>query len=1044
VAARSFYRPGASEKFRKGTGCKSGENYKGSIVQESYILAKRGCRKMFSWEGFERPDLIHRGTELWMLNDRLEEDELRRQIAEMKKQGFYSFIARTYIGLASDYPGQDFMGKMRAIVDEAKKQNMKVFIQAGYMPGGVLGLPDKYTHTTLRKVTSGEITGGEVLFKGDDAAYILMRKQFFLDMLNVDAVKYYMKASYEAIWKDFKDDFGKTIISVWVDEPHFSPPELPWTDRLPEVFQKTWGYSIKEKVRLLFEDAEDYKRVRYHYWRTVLRLLKEAYFTEVSEWCRRNGLLFSGHLMGEDTLDAQIAYTASTMPLYRYFDIPGIDHLTADLNWKHGQKRGIKEHNYRFFNTPLQCSSAAHQSGKQEVLCEMYGVSSQNLTFKDQKYIFDHFASLGINHKCVHGIFYSLRGRRKRTYVPHISYHQPYWENYRAFTDYQARVSWFVSQGKPAADILCIHPIEAAFMEYNPGSNGFGDMDKEFNFMLRKLVGIQANFELGDEDTIEDCGSVDEYGNFVIGLMRYRVVIIPNLPVLRQRTVDLLEEFCRKGGKLVIMGTPPVMIDGKQDGGIAAKLLDLEGVVHVRDPEELSKLLIDDKGRKYGYCGEGSSSVQVICRGDGSDKYIFIFNSDRQNTRSGKLTLKGKYGAYILNALDGTYRKVPAEQVNDESIVDVYLEAGGSILVYMKAGEEAYVAEKFAQPALKQIIELGGGWEVSAKNPNVLLLEYCLYKTQTGEFSKPLTILGLQHLLTDKHYQGELVMRFPFRVDVPPKGVKLALEGPKQQKIKLNGISVDTSSAEGYYMDKSFEMVSLPDAFVKGENIIEVTRYFEPLGKPTSYLTALFEKLKGVELEAMYLLGDFGVYGSQEPTDTNCLRYSKEFVIGRRPGFVESELTCSGFPFFAGTVTLKKDIVLQDIPQGKRAYLALERLDACVASVRVNGRMAGSVYWNPLQLEISDMLRVGTNSIEIELTNTLRNLLGPYHRPIGEVGYCWSGYDSPDHPWMGEYSDETGQRFPDWYFKRHPDTSAWTDSYLQVPFGIKGAKIVFH
>ena len=46
-----------------------------------------------------------------MLNDKLEADELIHQLREMKKQGVYTFIARTYIGLKSDYPGPEFQSK---------------------------------------------------------------------------------------------------------------------------------------------------------------------------------------------------------------------------------------------------------------------------------------------------------------------------------------------------------------------------------------------------------------------------------------------------------------------------------------------------------------------------------------------------------------------------------------------------------------------------------------------------------------------------------------------------------------------------------------------------------------------------------------------------------------------------------------------------------------------------------------------------------------------------------------------------------------------
>ena len=83
------------------------------------------------------------------------------------------------------------------------------------------------------------------------------------------------------------------------------------------------------------------------------------------------------------------------------------------------------------------------------------------------KSTFDHFASLGINHKCIHAVFYSLRGRSKRI-SSHINYHQPYWENYKLMNDYIARTSWFISQGNPVRDIVVIHPIESAFCEYGP------------------------------------------------------------------------------------------------------------------------------------------------------------------------------------------------------------------------------------------------------------------------------------------------------------------------------------------------------------------------------------------------------------------------------------------------------------------------------------------------------------------------------------------------------------------------------------------------
>ena len=163
---------------------------------------------------------------------------------------------------------------------------------------------------------------------------------YFLDLLIPDAVRYYMKISYTDVWERFADEFGKTIVSVWVDEPHFNPPLLPWTKKLPEQFRKMWGYSLEENIRLLLEREGDYRTVRYHYWRTILHILKNSYFEEVKRWCNDHNLKFSGHLMGEDTFERQIGFSCSVMPLYKYMDIPGIDHLTNSMEWPRGSSGG--------------------------------------------------------------------------------------------------------------------------------------------------------------------------------------------------------------------------------------------------------------------------------------------------------------------------------------------------------------------------------------------------------------------------------------------------------------------------------------------------------------------------------------------------------------------------------------------------------------------------------------------------------------------------------------------------------------------------------
>jgi hypothetical protein len=60
---------------------------------------------------------------------------------------------------------------------------------------------------------------------------------------------------------------------------------------------------------------------------------------------------------------------------------------------------------------------------------------------------------------------------------------------------------------------------------------------------------------------------------------------------------------------------------------------------------------------------------------------------------------------------------------------------------------------------------------------------------------------------------------------------------------------------------------------------------------------------------------------------------------------------------------------------GKKVYLDLGVVKN-IASVRVNGKSAGTELWSPYRLEITELLKAGSNRLEIGVTNTLANRYG--------------------------------------------------------------------
>lgn len=990
---------------------------------------------------FQNPPDSCRGTDFWMLNDRLDDNELVRQLEEMHAQGVASVIARTYIGLKSDYPGPDWMQKMHVVVDAAKRLGMTIFMQAGYMPEAVLDLPPEYVLKMVRAFPAGQ-GEGERLCTHSGLDYCLISSQNILDMLDPDASKFYVLQSYERMWAEFRSEFGKTITSVWVDEPSYGRADLPWTHGLPDAYRAIWGEEFPiDRVYLLFEDGDGAARLRYRYWRTVLHLITSSYFQSVRDWCNKNGVMFSGHLMGEDTMELQMRTTCFTMPCYKYFDLPGIDNLEAALDWQHGKIKPKKEKDFHWrhyggYNTPIQCASACHQVGKTQILAEMYGVSTDNLNFRDQKAIFDHFASLGISHRSVHGLFYSLRGRGKRAYPPHVHHYQPYWPQYHRLTDTIARESAFLRHGLPVRDTLVLHPMDSAFCKYQatssmPNRNAELQIyDAEFNETLRQLVSMQENFELGDEDSIALMGRADASG-FTIGQMTYHTVVLPCCDNIRATTWSLLQQYMALGGPVVVLGRYPTMIDGEPtdfgDGWAAAKFAPDRGV--------LAEIL-DAQPHRYRIHGDDATHFQVYLMQGSDTAHYFVFNDDCAASHCGTLEIPGHVSAMAYHPEDGQIVPYATEFCGDATKIPLDLDAGSTIMLAVIASEKPHSVADVTETTRPLPLH----WTAARHSPNVLVCEFFRFARENEPLSAgTYPILAIQEILSAEEYHGNLVLSYEFDTRISLYGLHLATESPGDQSFFLDGIPV-AHDPDGWFCDKAFETIPLPNV-APGTHCIEIRRWFEPVKKAKMAVTSLFENLPGVELEPMMLLGDFAVRSLREPTIPGVVRMNSHFYLDSESLDGGLEWTSNGYPFYTGVLDLTATVALTASQVQAAPALRTSAVFAGCAEVLLDGKVQGAFTWAPYDVLLRDA-HEGVNKITIRLYGTIRNLIGPWHRPQGEIGAAWGGYSAPNLPWLG-LDQFDGTTDPAWYTHRVPDRAGWTESYLLLPLGISPMELVW-
>jgi len=114
-----------------------------------------------------------------------------------------------------------------------------------------------------------------------------------------------------------------------------------------------------------------------------------------------------------------------------------------------------------------------------------------------------------------------------------------------------------------------------------------------------------------------------------------------------------------------------------------------------------------------------------------------------------------------------------------------------------------------------------------------------------------------------------------------------------------------------------------------------------------------------------------------------------------------------GIKYFSGTAT---NTIKFDLPQGflkknQQVWLDLGKV-AVIAEVRVNGKELGTLWHKPFRVEISEALRKGANTLEVDVTNLwINRLIGDEQHPAD----C--KYDNVDMKW---YTNKALTEWPEW------------------------------
>ena len=817
----------------------------------------------------------------------------------------------------------------------------------------------------------------------------------YVDTMKKEATDEYIRITHEKYKEHCGEYFGNSIKGIFTDEPHrgafmsgfgnASPVAddgtymIPWTDKIFDTFADNFGSRVEEDLPALFlrKNGKEVNHIKAQYSETMLSLFLENFLEPCYDWCEKNDLQLTGHVLHENNLSSQVSTNGSVQRCYPLMHVPGIDYLC-----EFGREYWVAK----------QVDSAARQFNQQWILSELYGCTGWQMNFESHKAIGAWQALFGVNLRCHHLSWYTMEGEAKRDYPASILHQSPWYKEYNTVETWFSRLGYFRAQGEPCCDLLVLNPVESVWGRVYPGAiqgmspndKGIKNLEDKYAKLFHILAGNQIDFDYGDEALLAEHGGVnleDESVNLYLGEMKYTTVLVAGVETIRSSTLDLLNRFVEAGGKVLFAGTPPAYIDSL----ISEKVEEFAKLANQRDFEE--KEIVESLNGHTQYQVEikdastGEVATDVFCQLRKSDDEFFLttLNTDRDNQINLNISFSGincnSVEEWNLDSGEGL-----AIQVTDNPLsFETSLNTSQARCFKILKESEFSIADSEQKSEKGDSIFLDGTVTYTLAEKNICVLDTPSWSLNDEEELPQNDILQIDKSLRKKlevpvrggdmvqpwfrkdedfPVLGNLNLKYPLNIE---KGtlekideLHLVMETPELFKLVVNGKNIDNSNDDGYWVDTGFRRIRIPvDTLNEGANEFTINCEFR----------------ENINLEAMYLMGNFavtlnGIIPTLSPMPEKLM---PESVVEQ------------GFPFYSDSITYQYDVPEDMI--GKNAIVRVPSYEGAYLKISSNGEQR-MIPWRPNETT----LKLG-KTLDIEICVTRKNTFGPLHlkdpRPRG-------------------------------------------------------------
>ena len=718
-----------------------------------------------------------------------------------------------------------------------------------------------------------------------------------------------------------------------------------WTPGLDQAFKRRRGYELLPWMPALcgYVVGDEERTARFlRDWRSCINdLLVENFYGRLAERARRNNLALSLETASGDVFPGDL------LEYYKHADVPMCEF------WQPRSEAFVGSLDFK----PIKpCASAARLYGKPRVAAEAF--TSFALTWDEPLEMLKDVANLHFAEGVTHLVFHTYTHNPRTDWLPPGTSFgsgigtpflrgQTWWRHMPSFSGYLARCGYLLERGRPVSDVLWYLGDEQGHKppQEAPFPKGFKYDYCNPDVLLNRL-------SVSDGDLVTPEG------------LRYRVLWLRDCRRMLPETLEKVVALVRKGA--VVVGERPQGL-ATLSGGAQAERRFSEAVATLWGSSKEGRV---GKGRVFsGVSLEealAALGLEPDVRGDGArwchrqtkDAEWYFVAAPAERGLRGALDFRSVGRAEVWDPVSGSVAEAGAV-VREGSRSRVALDlppAGACFVVFRRDGQPGNPVARVTRDGLP-VIDARGPAKVEP-GPRVVSARYgdLAREGRWVDVSAKVQAAvdrGEKTLHADNGWAGrDPALGTPKRIAVTLRladGRELAREAGEGQALALDAPAGTAANACEVGAGGRTFVAWQPGAYrvEHSDGRVRECRAERPHEIPVKGWTVAFPE----------------GWGAPRSLRLDALK-----------PWSELELTPEGRAF-SGTAAYRAAFTVEALPADACLELDLGRVER-IASVRLNGRLLGTLWAPPYRLDLSQAVRAGAeNLLEVEVTGTWFNRL---------------------------------------------------------------------